>query len=106
MCLVLPRGRTRGDHATAAYAVFQNHLGEISKSYGLGGAVDGKGGYGWGGANGTKFWIDRANDFCAVFMIQAQRYKPPTAEDFRALSHEAAGLVASPRLRGGDAPGR
>ena len=64
--------------------MFDNHLKRIGKVYGLGGMVDGKGGYSWGGAAGTKFWIDTHNDCCGVFMIQTWGYKTPTYRVFRA----------------------
>ncbi len=69
--------------------MFQNHLKGSGQKYGLGGAVDGDGGYAWGGANGTQFWIDRKNKLFAVFMVQTQRYKAPTYNEFRKLVNEA-----------------
>ena len=77
--------------------MFQNHLKVPGRKYGLGGAVDGVGGYAWGGANGTQFWIDRKNNLFAIFMVQTQRYKAPTYPVFRALVNEAAGI---PRNKG------
>jgi hypothetical protein len=54
--------------------MFQNHLKpELAQKYGLGGAVDGEGGYAWGGANGTQFWLDRTNQLFGIFMVQTQR---------------------------------
>jgi CubicO group peptidase (beta-lactamase class C family) len=67
-------------------------LAESRQKYGLGGAVDGEGGYLWGGANGTQFWIDSKEQFYAIFMVQTQRYKAPTYNDFRRLASEAAGI--------------
>lgn len=67
----------------------RNHLRKIGKVYGLGGMVDGKGGYSWGGAAGTKFWIDPQNDCYGVFMIQTWGYKSPTYRVFRALVDNA-----------------
>ena len=52
-----PSRRTRRRRVLKSETVdlmFQNHLKHRMK-YGLGGAVDGEGGYGWGGANGTQF---------------------------------------------------
>ncbi|MEM1295100.1 MAG: serine hydrolase domain-containing protein, partial [Verrucomicrobiota bacterium] len=73
--------------------MFQNHLKpKLGQTYGLGGAVDGEGGYSWGGANGTKFKIDRSNQLIAVFMVQTQRYKAPTYNDFQRLVNRAVGL--------------
>lgn len=76
--------------------MLQNHLPEsLGQKYGLGGAVDGEGGYSWGGANGTQFWIDRRNKLFAVFMVQTQNYKAPTYGIFRTLVNEAAGITGS-----------
>ena len=75
--------------------MFQNHLQGSGQKYGLGGAVDGEGGYSWGGANGTQFWLDRKNKLFAIFMVQTQRYKAPTYAAFRTLANESAGIVST-----------
>lgn len=69
--------------------MFKNQLEGIGERYGLGAAVDGEGGYAWGGANGTQFWIDRSNNFVGIFMIQAERYRAPTFNTFRDLAVQA-----------------
>jgi CubicO group peptidase (beta-lactamase class C family) len=75
--------------------MFQNHLKpELGQKYGLGGAVDGEGGYSWGGANGTQFWLDRKNQLFAIFMVQTQLYKAPTYGTFKALANESAGIAS------------
>ena len=84
--MLLNRGELDGKRVLKAKTVdlmFENHLQKIGKVYGLGGKVDSKGGYSWGGAAGTKFWIDTHNDCYAVFMIQARGYKAPTYRIFR-----------------------
>jgi CubicO group peptidase (beta-lactamase class C family) len=63
--------------------MFENHLKTGPMRYGLGGAVDGGGGYSWGGANGTQFWIDRKNKLFALFMVQTQGYRTPAYGTFR-----------------------
>jgi CubicO group peptidase (beta-lactamase class C family) len=83
--------------------MFQNHLKDIGMKYGLGGAVDGEGGYSWGGANGTQFWIDRENNLFALFMVQTQHYRAPTYGVFRNLVNEAAGITSR---RGAGAQGQ
>ncbi|MBB6430725.1 CubicO group peptidase (beta-lactamase class C family) [Algisphaera agarilytica] len=69
--------------------IFTNQLADIGERYGLGGSVDGDGGYAWGGANGTQFWIDRPNNMIGIFMVQTQRYRAPTFNRFRSLAWEA-----------------
>jgi len=71
--------------------MFQNHLKLPGQKYGLGAAVDGDGGYSWGGANGTQFWIDRKHKLYAVFMVQTQGYRSPAYTDFRRMVNEAVG---------------
>lgn len=98
-CLMLMnRGKLNGVRVLKPETVdlmFQNHLPEsFDQKYGLGGAVDGEGGYSWGGANGTQFWIDRQNNLFAVFMVQTQNYRAPTYGTFRTLVNEAAGITS------------
>ncbi len=38
--------------------------------WGLGGAVNGKGYYGWGGSSGITFWANTADKTCGVLMRQ------------------------------------
>jgi len=72
--------------------IFENHLKHPTMKYGLGGIVNGAGSYGWGGADGTQFVIDRQNDSFTLFMVQTQHYKAPTYPAFLALANEAAGI--------------
>ncbi|MEM7147218.1 MAG: serine hydrolase [Verrucomicrobiota bacterium] len=69
--------------------IFKNQLEGIGEKYGLGGSVNGEGGYAWGGANGTQFWIDRENDLLGIFMVQTQRYRAPTFQTFREIVKRA-----------------
>jgi CubicO group peptidase (beta-lactamase class C family) len=71
--------------------MFDNHLKTGPMRYGLGGAVDGNGGYSWGGANGTQFWIDRKNKLYALFMVQTQRYRTRAYGTFRQGVNRAVG---------------
>jgi CubicO group peptidase (beta-lactamase class C family) len=91
--MLMNRGELNGVQVLKPETVnlmFQNHLPEsLGQKYGLGGAVDGEGGYSWGGANGTHFWVDRANQLIAIFMVQTQNYKAPTYGTFRTLVNEA-----------------
>jgi CubicO group peptidase (beta-lactamase class C family) len=95
--MMLNRGELDGVRVLKPETVdlmFQNQLKpELGQKYGLGGAVDRAGGYSWGGANGTQFWIDRENNLFALFMVQTQHYRAPTYGAFRNLVHEAAGIV-------------
>jgi CubicO group peptidase (beta-lactamase class C family) len=103
--MMLNRGELDGVRVLKAETVdlmFQNHVKpEVGRQYGLGGAVDGEGGYSWGGANGTQFWLDRKNQLFAVFMVQTQLYKAPTYGTFKALANESAGIAAGRGMGGG-----
>ena len=90
--------------------MFQNHLKpELGQKYGLGGAVDSDGGYAWGGANGTQFWLDRTNQLFGIFMVQTQNYRAPTYNAFKTLVNESAGIASKGGLgaqgQGGGASG-
>ena len=90
--MLLNKGELDGKRVLKADTVdlmCQNHLRKIGKSYGLGAAVNGQGSYSWGGAAGTKFWVDRRNDCYGVFMIQTWGYKAPTYRVFRRLVDRA-----------------
>lgn len=54
--------------------------------------MDGKGGYGWGGADGTQFIIDRSNNLIAIFMTQTDWYRAPTYDAAPAAGVQAAGI--------------
>lgn len=69
--------------------MFQNHLKTPGQKYGLGGMVTGGGGYAWGGAAGTQFFVDAKNDYFVVFMVQTQRYRSPAYNDFKRLATAA-----------------
>ncbi|MDH4408963.1 MAG: hypothetical protein QE273_05040, partial [Verrucomicrobiales bacterium] len=74
--------------------IFENHLKHLTTKYGLGGIVNGAGSYGWGGADGTQFVVERSKRTFALFMVQTQHYKAPTYPAFLALANEACGLAA------------
>ena len=43
--------------------------------FGLGVSIDGEGRYGWGGAAGTRFWIDPVHKVIGLFMVQINPYR-------------------------------
>jgi len=102
--MMMNRGELDGVRVLKAESVdlmFQNHLKpELGQKYGLGGAVDGEGGYAWGGANGTQFWLDRSNQLFGIFMVQTQLYKAPTYGPFKQLVNESAGIASKGGMGG------
>jgi CubicO group peptidase (beta-lactamase class C family) len=103
--MMLNRGELDGVRVLKAESVdlmFQNHLKpEVGQRYGLCGAVDGAGGYTWGGASGTQFWLDRTNQLFAIFMVQTQLYRAPTYGTFKQLVNESAGIASKGGMGGG-----
>lgn len=97
--MMMNRGELDGARVLKAETIdlmFQNHLKpELGQKYGLGGAVDGEGGYSWGGANGTQFWLDRKNNLFGIYMVQTQLYKAPTYGTFKSLANESAGITST-----------
>lgn len=98
LCLtILNRGELDGVRVLKPETVdliFENHLKHPTMKYGLGGIVNGAGSYGWGGANGTQFWLDRSNQLFGIFMVQTQLYKAPTYGTFKTLVNESAGIAS------------
>lgn len=97
LCLmILNRGELDGVRVLKPQTVdliFENHLKHPTMKYGLGGIVNGSGSYGWGGADGTQFVVDRSKRTFTLFMVQTQHYKAPTYPCFLALANEAAGFT-------------
>jgi len=102
--MMMNRGELDGVRVLQVESVdlmFQNHLKpELGQKYGLGGAVDGEGGYAWGGANGTQFWLDRTNQLFGIFMVQTQLYKARTYGTFKQLVNESAGIASKGGMGG------
>ena len=92
--MLLRKGGLKGQRILKEGTVdlmFKNHLKDIGKSYGLGGRVNGQGRYEWGGAAGTRFWVDCGKGHYAVFMIQNLGSKPKTWDIFK--THAEAALA-------------
>jgi CubicO group peptidase (beta-lactamase class C family) len=109
LCLmILNRGELDGVRVLKPETVdliFENHLKHPTMKYGLGGIVNGAGSYGWGGADGTQFVVDRSKRTFTLFMVQTQHYKAPTYPAFLALANEACGLPA-PAMSTTGTPGK
>ena len=96
--MILGRGELDGVRVLEPETVdllFENQLRHPTMKYGLGGIVNGAGSYGWGGADGTQFVVDRNRRTITLFMVQTQHYKAPTYPAFLALANEACGLPAT-----------
>ena len=56
---------------------------------GTAGDVGAEGEYSWGGAAGTRFWIDPKNQMVGVFMVQILPHRTDLASKFKVLSYAA-----------------
>ena len=105
--MILNRGELDGVRVLKPETVdliFENHLKHPTMKYGLGGIVNGAGSYGWGGADGTQFVIDRKSNSFTLFMVQTQHYKAPTYPAFLLLANEAIGITSSGASFSGGTP--
>lgn len=83
-----------------------NHLGDLVLGYGRGGVGFGlgfavildngrarsmasDGTYSWGGAAGTRFWIDPEENLIGMFMVQSIPHRTKLADDFMTLTYAA-----------------
>ncbi len=84
----------------------RNHLGDIpmgfgqrGTGFGLGfgvltdagdaGDIGSDGEYNWGGAAGTRFWVDPEKNLVGVFMVQSLPHRTTLAADFKTLTYQA-----------------
>ena len=45
--------------------------------------------FNWGGAAGTRFWIDPEERLIGLFMVQSRPHRTPLAQRFKALTYQA-----------------
>lgn len=84
----------------------KNHLGDISMGFNRGGSgfglgyavvmdigeageVGSAGEYNWGGAAGTRFWIDPEEDLIGIFMVQSLPHRTRLGGQFKVLTYQA-----------------
>jgi CubicO group peptidase (beta-lactamase class C family) len=53
------------------------------------GSLDSVGTYAWGGAAGTRFWIDPKEELIGIFMVQILPHRTRMGEEFRLLTYQA-----------------
>jgi CubicO group peptidase (beta-lactamase class C family) len=83
-----------------------NQLGDIALGYGRGGIgfglgvgivldsgraqeISSPGTYSWGGAAGTRFWVDPRESLVGIFMVQSVPHMTSLGDDFRVLTYAA-----------------
>lgn len=76
--MLLNEGQLDGVRILQPETVRQMHTNQLGQNvkramgfrFGLGFSIDKDGIYGWGGAAGTKFWIDPKNSLITIYMVQ------------------------------------
>ena len=83
-----------------------NHLGDIPMGFGRSGAgfglgyglvldpgqvgeISSAGEYNWGGAAGTRFWIDPKENLIGLFMVQSIPHRTRLGQEFKVLTYQA-----------------
>lgn len=56
---------------------------------GVSGEIGTPGSYGWGGAAGTRFWIDPEEELIAIFMTQSVPHQTQLGDQFRTLVYQS-----------------
>ena len=51
--------------------------------------ISSPGTYSWGGAAGTRFWVDPKENLIGIFMVQSVPHMTSLGDDFRVLSYAA-----------------
>lgn len=57
--------------------------------FGLGFQISPEGHFSWGGAAGTRFWVDPKNRMITIFMIQINPYRGGHGQTFKRLAYQA-----------------
>ena len=84
-----------GDIPKNGYLIARDGIGfgltfAVTLDPGQTGAIDSKGVYRWGGAAGTRFWIDPVEDMFCVFMVNILPYGTLNyGDEFRLLAYQA-----------------
>ena len=61
----------------------------IAVDVGASGELGSDGEYNWGGAAGTRFWIDPQERLIGIFMVQSRPHRTPLAQRFKTLTYQA-----------------
>ena len=56
---------------------------------GLTGEIGSAGEYNWGGAAGTRFWIDPEENLIGIFMVQSLPHRTRLGQQFKVLTYQA-----------------
>ena len=62
---------------------------QVVKDLGASGSLGSPGVYAWGGAAGTRFWIDPQEELIGIFMVQIMPHRTRMGDEFRLLTYQA-----------------
>lgn len=95
--MLLNKGELHGKRLLKADTIdqmFKNQLDTVEKSssmfkFGLGFSISPQGDRGWGGAAGTRFWVNPDKKMIIVFMVQINPYNAKFGEEVKRLTYRA-----------------
>lgn len=94
--MLLNGGELNGKRILKSETIEQMTTNQLPKNaawgrfqFGLGFQIDAEGHYSWGGAAGTRFWVDPKNKMITIFMIQINPYRAKYGQVFKRLAYNA-----------------
>lgn len=94
--MLLNKGELDGIRILKAETIAEMTRDQLPKSiqsrefkFGLGFRIDKNGHFSWGGAAGTRFWVDPNNKMITVFMVQINPYRGGHGAQFKKLTYAA-----------------
>ncbi|NKB97086.1 MAG: serine hydrolase [Pseudomonadales bacterium] len=61
----------------------------VAMDVGASGEIGSDGEYNWGGAAGTRFWVDPEENLIGLFMVQSRPHRTTLAQRFKTLTYQA-----------------
>lgn len=95
--MLLNDGQLDGNQVISADSLkemWTNQLGELERKtgffkFGLGFSISPEGDYAWGGAAGTRFWVNPEKDLAMIFMVQINPYRQSFGKEMRKIVYRA-----------------
>ena len=74
--------------------MWSNQLSELKKKsgffkFGLGFSISAEGDYAWGGAAGTRFWVNPDKNLAMIYMVQINPYRQRFGSEMREIVYRA-----------------
>ncbi len=95
--MLLNKGTLEGKQILKAETLEQmwtNQLGDLKRSsrgfqFGLGFSISPQGDYSWGGAAGTRFWVNPEKNIAMVYMVQINPYRQSFGRQMRKIVYDS-----------------